>query len=234
MGAAMRTSSQALLFREPLGLLELPRLLAELPSLSRQPRGTGQRVLVLPGYGANDGSTAVLRGYLRLQGYEPRGWGLGRNLGEVVSFVPRIAARLEELAEQEGGPVALVGWSLGGYLGRETARQNPALVRRVVTLGSPMIGGAKRTAAAESYERRGIDLDELEAPFVEWSRRPLEMPVTAIYSRSDGIVPWQACIDPEDRGIEHVEVRTTHIGLGFCSEVYQIIAERLGRDRAAR
>ena len=46
-------------------------------------------------------------------------------------------------------------------------------------------------------------------------------------SRSDAIVAWEACIDRVNPDVEHVEVRTTHVGLGFAPEVYRIIAERL-------
>lgn len=55
------------------------------------------------------------------------------------------------------------------------------------------------------------------------------VPVTAIFSKSDGIVAWEACIDRRSPGIEHVEVATTHIGLGFSPEVYRLIADRLVR-----
>jgi hypothetical protein len=67
------------LIREVRGLIELPRLLWRFPELARQPRGHGEPILILPGYGAGDGSTALLKVYLRLLGYRARGWGLGRN-----------------------------------------------------------------------------------------------------------------------------------------------------------
>ena len=54
--------------------------------------------------------------------------------------------------------------------------------------------------------------------------------MTAVYSRSDGVVAWQACIDRHARNVEHVEVETTHLGLGFSPEVFRIIAERLARQ----
>ena len=57
------------LIRETRGLLELPRLMLRFRDLARQPRGQGQPVLLLPGYGAGDGSTAILKSYLRLLGY---------------------------------------------------------------------------------------------------------------------------------------------------------------------
>jgi hypothetical protein len=58
----------------------------------------------------------------------------------------------------------------------------------------------------------------------------LRTPVTAIYSRADAVVAWEACIDHNGTDVEHVEVRTTHCGFGFSAEVYKIIAQRLADD----
>lgn len=222
------------LLAEARGLLELPNLLIRFPRLSKQPRGQGQRVLVLPGYGAGDASTAVLRAYVRFLGYQPRGWGLGRNTGEVPELLPRVGERLEELAREEGGPIGLIGWSLGGYLAREAARERPRAARQVITLGSPVVGGPKYTAVASAYRRRGVDLDAIEAEVAARNRQPLETPVTAVYSRSDGVVAWQACIDRHAQNVEHVEVETAHLGLGFSPAVFEIIAERLARQETLR
>jgi hypothetical protein len=62
--AALRAPDPSGLWGELRGVLELPRLLLRFPRLSRQPRGRGERILVLPGYGAGDASTSVLRAYL--------------------------------------------------------------------------------------------------------------------------------------------------------------------------
>jgi pimeloyl-ACP methyl ester carboxylesterase len=215
---------------ETRGLLELPKLLIEFPTLARQPRGRGQRVLVLPGYGAGDASTAVLRAYVRFLGYRPLGWGLGRNNGEVPDLLPRVAERLETIAREEGSAIGLIGWSLGGYLAREAARERPRAAQHVITLGSPVVGGPKYTAVAGAYRRRGIDLDEIEAQVASRNVHPLETPVMALYSRRDRVVAWQACIDHHSPNVEHVEVETTHLGLGFAPEVFQIIAARLARQ----
>ncbi len=230
MTEAIQAPSPAGLLGQAWGLLELPRLLVQFPKLARQPRGRGQRVLVLPGYGAGDASTALLRAYLRFLGYRPRGWGLGRNDGEVPDLLPRVVERLEAVAREEGSAVRVIGWSLGGYLGREAARERPQAARQVITLGSPVVGGPKYTAVAGAYRLRGIDLDEIEAAVAERNRLPLATPVTAVYSRSDGVVAWQACIDRHAQNVEHVEVETTHLGLGLSPEVFQIIAERLARQ----
>src|SRR5215208_986608 len=192
------------LFREARGLIELPRLLLRFPGLARQPRGDGRPVLVLPGYGAGDGSTAILKTYLRLLGYRAGGWRLGRNSGDVAGLLPRILKRMASLARRSDGQVTLIGWSMGEYLARELARERPDLVRRVITLGTPVIGGPKYTVAAASYRKRGIDIDVIAAEVEQRNRMAnLEVPVVAIYSRRDAMVAWQACIDSLTPNIEH-------------------------------
>ena len=215
--------------REARGLIELPRLLLRIPGLAQQPRGNREPVLILPGYGAGDGSTTVLKVYLRLLGYRARGWGLGRNRGQVADLLPRILKRLASFYRRSDHQrVTIIGWSLGGYLARELARERPDLVRQVITLGTPVVGGPKYTVIAESYRKRGIDIEALAA---EVERRnnaaPLETPVLAIYSRADAMVAWQACIDRQTPTIQHVEVATTHFGFGFSPDVYKIIARAL-------
>ena len=214
--------------REARGLIELPRLLLRFPSLARQPHGNGEPVLVLPGYGAGDGSTMILKGYLRLLSYRARGWGLGRNHGPVGESLPRLLRRLGNLSRRSKQKVAIIGWSFGGYLARELARERPDLVRLVITLGTPVVGGPKYTVAAESYRKRGIDIEAVAAEVEQRNRMGnLEVPVVAIYSRKDAVVAWQACIDNHTPNIEHVEVKSTHLGFGFSADVYKVIAQRL-------
>ena len=215
------------LIRETRGLLELPRLMFRVPELARQPRGRGEPILLLPGYGAGDGSTLILASYLRLLGYRVQGWGLGRNSGDVPDLLPRILKRIGAFAHKTQQQVRLIGWSLGGYLAREAARERPDLVHRVITLGTPVIGGPKYTVVARRFHRRGIDMEALEAEIELRNQISLCTPVTAIYSRADAVVAWEACIDHNGTDVEHVEVRTTHVGLGFSPEVYKIIAHRL-------
>jgi esterase/lipase len=218
------------LIRETRGLLELPRLMLRFRDLARQPRGHGQPVLVLPGYRAGDGSTAILKCYLRLLGYQVRGWGLGRNSGDVPDLFPRVLKRISSFAHRTRQQVRLIGWSLGGYLAREAARERPDLIHRVITLGTPVIGGPKYTIVARRFQRCGIDIAAIEAEIELRNQILLRTPVTAIYSRADAVVAWEACIDQNCSEVEHVEVRTTHVGLGFSPEVYKIIAQRLADE----
>jgi pimeloyl-ACP methyl ester carboxylesterase len=215
------------LFREVRAFLEFPRLLFHAVDLGRQPRGHGQPVLVLPGYGAGDGSTAVLKTYLRLLGYRVSGWHLGRNSGDVTDLMPRVMKRLLSMHRRTQQRVRLIGWSLGGFIAREAARERPDLVHQVITLGTPVVGGPKYTVIAQRLRRRGIDLDALEANIAARNLVLIRTQVTALYSRSDAVVAWQACIDHHGENVEHVEVQTAHMGFGFSPQVYKIIAQRL-------
>jgi hypothetical protein len=213
-------------------LFEWPRLALRASQLLQLDAGVGGPVLVLPGFGASDASTAVLRAFLRRIGFDAQGWGLERNHGDVLALLEPVREAVRRFAERAGAPVQLVGWSLGGVLARETARDASDAVRQVITLGTPVVGGPKYTQVGARYTRLGYDLDALEATVEARHREPITVPVTAIYSRADGIVAWRACIDPWTSGVEHVEVGSTHLGLGFDPDVYRIVAERLARPRA--
>ena len=220
--------------REALCLVELTRLLLRFPFLFTQPRGKREPVLIFPPHGAGDGSTTLLKAYLRLLGYRARGWGLGRNQGNITELLPRALRRLASFAKRSNQKVALIGWSFGGYLARELARERPELISRIITLGTPVIGGPKYTALCEIYRKRGMDIEAI-ATEIEFRNQvaPLETPIMAIYSRIDAIVAWQACIDQRTLNVEHVEVRTTHYGFGFSPEVYRIIAQCLAQPNEA-
>ena len=130
--------SLALFISEPgRAIADYGALLAAAPVLLRAPRGDGHTVLVLPGLLGEDRSTATMRAYLRSLGYDVHPWRLGRNLGPTPAILSGMTTRLEELHRTSGRPVSLVGWSLGGIFARELARSRPALVRQVITLGSP-------------------------------------------------------------------------------------------------
>jgi pimeloyl-ACP methyl ester carboxylesterase len=197
--------------------------------LAAAPRGDGHGVLVLPGMLASDGSTAVLRRFTRRLGYDTRGWDLGRNRGPTQAVLDGLPRALAAHADGTGGPVSLIGWSLGGVYARELARQHPGLVRRVITLGSPFAGHDPRQSRAHSRYRRS---SRPPAPggwpsSREERARPIGVQSTAVYSRRDGIVPWQACIEPETALHENVEVRCSHLGFGVDPATLWLIADRL-------
>ena len=110
-------------------------------------------------------------------------------------------------------------------IAREVARRRPEAVRRVITYGTPVVGGPAFTAVARAYAR-----DERAASAVAQrldAEPPIRVPLTVVYTRRDGIVAWQACIDRVSPYAEHVEVFSTHIGMGVDPDVWGVVAERL-------
>jgi alpha-beta hydrolase superfamily lysophospholipase len=209
--------------------LDMARSAMLAPGLVTCPRGRGETVLVLPGYGTGDRSTTVLRTFLRSLGYRPKGWTLGTNRGDVAALMPLVQEYVTERSEAAGAPVHLIGWSLGGVLAREAARDLPEQVSSVITLGTPVIGGPRYTAVGRIYARQGFDFDHIEREIAERNKTPIRVPVTSIYSKADGIVAWRAAIDHHNPQVEHVEVAESHLSLGFSSSVFRIIAQRLAR-----
>jgi pimeloyl-ACP methyl ester carboxylesterase len=203
-----------------------PSWLAMKSRRASQPR----TAILLPGFGAGPRSMRVMESFLRRRGHRVRDWGLGPNNGDARRLRALLQPIVEESIAAHGEPVVLVGWSLGGYIAREYAREHPEGVRRIVTLGSPVIGGPRYTATAERYRSQGHDLDAIERAIKDRFATPLRVPVTAIYSRRDGIVAWQACIDRWSPNVRHVEVSETHVGLGFAPRVLSIVADEVERD----
>lgn len=225
----------------PLLLLEPQRAIIEAmalrtsdPLLRRAPRGDGQPVLVLPGFTAGDGSTKILRNFLKRQGFAPHPWLLGQNMGPHGDMRERLAGRISELTTRYREPISIVGWSLGGIYAREMAKEAPELVRQVISLGSPFADVGRGTRASGLFDRVNEEGATTRAPsFLEALRTPPPVPSTAIYSRTDGIVHWKDCIEPETDHTESIEVVSSHCGLGRHPLVFYAIAERLSQKAGA-
>jgi len=195
--------------------------------LAGLPRGHGQPVMLLPGYGADEGDMQLLLERLRALGYDARHWGQGRNHGMIHKLIPALSERLRVWAAEAGQPVHLIGWSLGGYITRELAREHPDRVASVITLGSPAVGGPKYTITAPLYRWKGYDVDAIEADMAKRDHLPILCPLTVVFSRLDGVVSWPACLDRRSAQARHVEVSCAHFAQPLDARVFRVIAEAL-------
>ncbi|MEM7184850.1 MAG: alpha/beta fold hydrolase [Spirochaetota bacterium] len=186
----------------------------------------GEEVILLPGFGASSLYFFLLHRELEKQGFTVRDWSLGLNDGNVERLLYKFAPLLESEYQKTGKPLTLIGWSLGGYIAREAARDNPVAVRKIITMGTPVVGGPRYTIAAKWYEKNGYDIDEIEKITIGRFENPLQIPIVAFYSKRDGVVAWQACIDTLSPNVEHIEVDCSHLGMGFEPTIVKQIAER--------
>jgi pimeloyl-ACP methyl ester carboxylesterase len=201
------------------------------------PHGNGQPVLLVPGYMAGDGSFAVMARWLRRIGYRPRRAGIVLNADCATATLDRLEARLTEL----GAPVAIIGQSRGGSLARLLATRRPDVVTGIVTLGSPALDELAVHPLVRLNLRIVSSLGRLGVPGLlsascldgdccaatrelSASAFPTSVGWTAIYSRSDGIVDWRACLAPD---AELVEVDASHLGMGVNAASYRAIAAAL-------
>lgn len=191
------------------------------------PGGDGHGVLLLPGFLASDRSMAPLARVLRNLGYRTYRSGLNPNPGPTAATVNWLRDRVRHVIARADAPISLIGQSLGGIYAREIARRDPLNVRYVITMGSPFRhpDSTRASALAEQLQRWW-------GPFIDRSRartlhEPLQVPTTSIYSKSDGIVAWKACLETPGWGRENIEVNTSHIGMSVHPRVIGIVADRL-------
>jgi len=194
------------------------------------PRGDGHAVMVLPGFLGGDGYNSALRRFLGSLDYAVHGWGMGRNLGPRNGVLESLERSLHRMVERSGGPVSLVGHSLGGIFARELAREYPDRVRQVISLGSPFGEGrmsasipARLFTALNPPEELPVDEDIL-------SHVP-PVPTTAIYSKGDGIVNWQTTYQRKGHAqTQSIRVRGSHCGMTLNPSIWLLIAECLATD----
>jgi pimeloyl-ACP methyl ester carboxylesterase len=221
--------------------LELARLLADRDFLRPVRRAGAPPVLLVPGFMAGDQSLAVLGSWLRRRGSRTAAAGMLFNVGCAERAVSGIEERLRRLGQRTQRRVLLIGQSRGGELARVAAVRNPDVIGALVMLGSPVLDPLSVGPAVMTAVRSVARLGDLGVPGVFSSecgngeccaafrddlRSPLPplLRAVSIYSRTDGIVSWQACLDPCAR---QVEVDSSHTGMSVNRQVYRVLAEIL-------
>jgi triacylglycerol lipase len=223
---------------------EFARLAADREFLAPKRRPNSPPVLLVPGFMASDQSLSVLNGWLRRRGSPTASAGLWINADCSERTAIAIDARLRRLAQRTGRRVVLVGQSRGGQLARVLAVRNPDLVDGLVMLGSPVLDPLRVGPAVLQAVRSVARLGDLGIPRTFSSEcgegaccaayredlvaaLPAATRALAIYSRSDGIVSWQSCLDPFAK---QVEVNSSHSGMSVHRDVYRLLARFLDEE----
>jgi len=205
------------------------------------PTGDGRGVLLIPGFLAGDGSLATMTQWLRGAGWHTKRAGIRANVHCSEVACGKLEERAESLAERTGGRITIIGQSRGGVFAKALAARRPDLVAGVVGLGSPIrdqlavhplvlaqvgvvatLGSGGRAGLLSWRCLRGECCapfrDALEGPF------PDGVGYVSLYSKSDGIVDWRSCLDPD---ASCVEVRASHCGMSLNADAYRAIGRAL-------
>lgn len=234
--------------------LDLPiwretRIGLELAALLRDPvlrgrgvkDGAGQPVLLVPGLLAGDESLRIMARWLRGTGHHPARAGIRVNVGCSGAAIERLEDRLEDLVQHRGTRAAVIGHSRGGSFAKVLARRRPDLVSGVITLGCPhtdtfavhpLVRAQIETVAMLGtlgvpglFSRGCLDGDCCQSFWSAAKAPPLPgVGYVSVYSRSDGVVRWQSCLDPN---AEQIEVRSSHCGMAVHPDVFRAVAESL-------
>ncbi len=227
--------------------LPRPRVVAEWLSTRDRaswpapPRGDGRPVMLIPGFLAGDESLTRMALWLRSGGFKLARSGIAWNTSCMEPTVASLQVRLERAVDRTGQPALLIGQSRGGSIGRALTVLRPDLVDTLVTLGSPLldqlavtrrvwpsigiVGVLGTIGVPGMFSLSCVNGDccartraAVAAPF------PEEVAFTCVYSRSDEVVRWEACLDP---AAEHLEVQCSHVGMGMDRSVWSALAATL-------
>ena len=201
------------------------------------PQGDGHPVIIFPGLASDRRAIRPLKSFCEKLGYCAYDWGRGFNAGphgDLGEWFQALAREVDALAASHTQSISLVGWSLGGIYAREVAKLLEHPVRQVVSIGAPFAGSAAQTNASFVYRLVNGSEPDVDFAMAERLATPPEAPTTSIYSRSDGVVAWQACIQTGNAAqVENVEVSGSHCGLGWNPAVLTILADRLNQPEGA-
>ncbi len=192
------------------------------------PKGNGRPVLVIPGFGAGDFETQMLRRSLRRLGYRSVPWKMGRNMGSTSKNRAHLRSELKRLLDVCGQKVAVVGWSLGGVFARELGRMYPEYVHSVVTLGTPFTGEHDANILHDLFHRiSGTEFTNEDLAAFNQRKEPPGVLSTSIYSKTDGVVSWQCSLEKESELTENIEVISSHCGLVYNPLAVSALARAL-------
>jgi pimeloyl-ACP methyl ester carboxylesterase len=203
-------------------------------------------ICLRPEMSSDTGPVLILGGFLsHPYYYAPFGRILGQqgyavhyddvfNAQPFVPHVMALAERVHHLADTAGGPIRLVGHSLGGLQAAALLVECPKAVSQIITVASPIIGGTPWRPLQRLAERvlgvRGSDTERLCAGLEPYAGR-----VTTISSPQDLVAPPTACtIDGATNVVlstvpRRDESLASHIGVIFMQTVMQIVLAGLAR-----
>ncbi|MBA2963172.1 MULTISPECIES: alpha/beta hydrolase [Ramlibacter] len=197
-------------------------------------QGEGQPVIVFPRQGTGPECTAALRRVLADAGFRAHDWGHGTDEGPRAMGLNRWLRKLEDCVidvfEVTQAPVTLLGWGLSGIYARELAKRANPLVRQVITLGTPFNTAADPHRQCPVMAMLDSGPERMPLAVRQRLRQRPPVPCTSLYSKDDGVVRWEQCVETETEHSENVEVPgARHDELAVHPKAIEVITHRLAQ-----
>ncbi len=218
---------------ESRSLIEWTSIYCLYPFIPKRIKGNGRPVLLIPPYLADDMSTSFVRKYLKSLGFKTYKWELGFNMVK-SHYIPRLEEKLADIYQEHQEKVSIVGWSGGGIFAKIMANRHPDQVEQILTIGSPIWGVMDMKTPVYGLMEffRGKSLKERNERFLAELEPVPTVPVTCIYTKTDGLVPWKHCIEAATfrKDIKNIEVFGSHSGMGANASVLLVTANMLSAN----
>jgi pimeloyl-ACP methyl ester carboxylesterase len=213
------------------------------------PRGHGEPVVLVPGFLGTDDYLREMYLWLWRIGYRPYYSGVGRNADCPELLTQRLLITVGQAHQETGQSVSVIGHSLGGILARGAAIRQPAIISRVIMLGSPFrevkahpfvaivadeVGRQVRRDGKSSSLDRNCFTPDCSCPAISSLQNctlPASVDRLAIYSPLDGITDPASCREVDER--YNRRVYCTHFGLAFNPQVYIHLARSLHESKVS-
>src|SRR5258708_16397411 len=102
------------------------------------PKGERQAILLIPGFTAGDWTFSTMSRWLQEIGYRTHLSGINVNVGCPQRKVDPMLARLEDMSNEAGAKVVIIGPSLGGLVASRLPGPRPDLVPPLLPFSSPL------------------------------------------------------------------------------------------------
>ena len=190
----------------------------------------GTLVLLLPGLFTGEAFMRPLQNHLLAAGVDSQTWGLGINSGpqeDVATWLKKIVQHLR--ARSKGYQnVVLVGWSLGGMIAREVAKEIRN-VAHVITIGSPVAPSYDGTRLGWMAKLGLVNASIDEKTQKKFSTPPIA-PVTAILGKQDWIVSEESCRYRERYpNVAYRSIDAGHFSLVVSESTFQVVEQTVIR-----